>query len=130
MITDFRDLKFVVIEKELNMRNIIMKILRDNGAHRLEAFPSVVAAIPFLREFPVEFIICEMEQTPVDGVGLAHALRTGKVKVNAKTPLLLVSGSKDMDKIKEAIAAGANNILVKPFSAVDLTKRVKMTLGR
>lgn len=75
-------------------------------------------------------IICEMEQSPIDGAGLAYALRSGKIKGNQRTPLLLVAVNNDMGRIKEAISAGANNILLKPFSATDLVKRVKMTLYR
>ncbi|MBF0560801.1 MAG: response regulator [Alphaproteobacteria bacterium] len=124
------DLKFVVIETNFDMRNMTLKILREAGANRLEAFSALMSAITFLREFQVDLIISEMEQTPIDGVGFAHALRSGKVKMNAKTPLLLVSATKDIDKIKEAIAAGATNIIVKPYSANDLIKKVKQTLGR
>ena len=71
-----------------------------------------------------------MEQSPIDGAGLAYALRSGKIKNNQRTPLLLVAINNDMGWIKEAIGAGANNILLKLFSATDLLKRVKMALYR
>ncbi|MEO5374313.1 MAG: response regulator [Alphaproteobacteria bacterium] len=121
--------KMVVIETDVNMRNMIMKILRDVGADRVEMFPGISNALPFLRDNEVDLIICQMEQSPIDGTGLAHAMRAGKVKANIRTPLILVAIDNDMAKIKDAITAGANNIVLKPFSANEMVKRVRKTLS-
>lgn len=121
--------KMVVIETDFDMRNMIMKILRDVGADRIEVFNAINNALPFMRDNEVDVIICELEQSPIDGTALAHALRAGKIKANAHTPLVLVASSNDMARIKEAIAAGASNILLRPFSAADLVKRVKKTVS-
>lgn len=121
--------KMVVIETDFDMRNIIMKILREVGADRIEVFNAINNALPFMRDNEVDVIICELEQSPIDGTALAHALRAGKIKANTHTPLVLVASSNDMARIKEAIAAGASNILLRPFSAADLVKRVKKTVS-
>ena len=46
-----------------------------------------------------------------------------------ETPVLMVSGQSNKDDQSTAMAAGANDYLVKPFSLDDLSKRVKSMLS-
>ncbi|MBF0095198.1 MAG: response regulator [Alphaproteobacteria bacterium] len=124
------NVKIVLIEASLDMRNMMVKILRDQGANRLEPFNNVVPALTFLKESSVDLILCEMEQSPLDGTAFAQALRSGKAGPNTQTPLLLTAADNDMARIKEAIAAGASNILLRPYSAADLVKRVRKLANR
>ena len=130
MTGDLANVKIVLIVSSLDVRNMIMKLLRDQGVNRLEPFNNVVPALTFLREVSVDLILCEMEQAPIDGVTFAQTLRSGKVPANTQTPLLLVASADDMARIKEAIAAGASNILLRPHSAADLIKRVRKLAHR
>lgn len=130
MSRELSSLKVVMIEANLDMRNMMLKILRDQGVSRLEPFNNVIPALTYLKEGTVDLIICEMEQTPLDGTAFAQALRGGKAGPNTQTPLLLTASDSDMVRIKEAIAAGASNILLRPYSAADLMKRVKKLVIR
>lgn len=126
MPQDLADLKIVVIEADFEMRTQIMKALRDNGARHTETFGTITQAIAYLREAAVDVIISEMDLAPIDGAGFAYALRKGKLPPNKKTPLLLIGIAAQAERIKAAIEAGANNILLKPFSPADLLKRIRV----
>ena len=47
------DVKLVIVDADLNLRNMVMKILRDAGAQRMEAFGTVTQAVAYLRETEV-----------------------------------------------------------------------------
>jgi two-component system chemotaxis response regulator CheY len=46
-----------------------------------------------------------------------------------KLPFIMATGQRDKDQVKQAIDAGVNNYIVKPFSVADLRKRVAAVLG-
>lgn len=58
-----------------------------------------------------------------NGLDILQAIRAGQTQVPAGTPVIMISG--DLRKESEAIQAGADVFLMKPFSPRELSHQVK-----
>ena len=76
----------------------------------IETTDSALAALERIRSMEYAAIICDAHQPRLDGIGFVKAAR----KVHSERPILLLLEKHDEDLIKQAMHAGAYDILVKP----------------
>jgi two-component system chemotaxis response regulator CheY len=62
----------------------------------------------------------------MDGLAFVKAFR----KANRTTPVIMVTNEASKARVLEAIQAGVNNYVVKPFAPETLTRRVRETLAK
>ena len=63
----------------------------------------------------------------MNGVKLVKLIRSKTLW--RKTPVLMLTGSKDANDVKDSLAAGANDYIVKPVQIADFSKRLEKFLG-
>ena len=75
-------------------------------------------------QYNPDLIITDWMMRPMDGITLAKKIRRDKESVNPYVPLILMTGFTEKHRIFEARDQGITEILVKPFKARDLYKRL------
>ncbi len=86
------------------------------------------AALDVLEEKKIDLIIADiMLSAEMSGHELCKTIK-GKEKT-AKIPVLMLSARKEMDDKLNAVDAGADDYMVKPFSPEELVKRVKLNMN-
>ncbi|WP_433296881.1 SpoIIE family protein phosphatase [Actinoplanes sp. CA-030573] len=106
--------------------------LRDHVARLLRAHWDVttavdgVAALELAERQRFDLVLTDIMMPRLDGFGLIAALRAGER--TRDVPILALSARAGEDASGEGLAAGADDYLVKPFSARDLTARVRANL--
>ena len=76
----------------------------------IETADSALAALERIRSSDFTAVICDAHQTRIEGIGFVRAVR----KARPECPVLLVLEKKDEDLIRQAMQAGAYDILVNP----------------
>ena len=71
---------------------------------------------------PPDLVLSDVSMPRLDGFGLLRALRSNEA--TRTVPLILISGRAGQDSIVEGLESGADDYLVKPFSARELLARV------
>lgn len=71
-----------------------------------------------------DLIITDWIMEPMDGLELTRMIRRDRRAPNPYVPILLMTGFSAKNRVENARDAGATEFLVKPFSAMDLYKRV------
>jgi len=120
-------MKFLLIDDSRTMRNIQKKALSEfEGAEFVEAGDGVEAMAAVARE-PGGFaiVLSDWNMPNMDGLEFTKKFR----EQNKTTPVIMVTTEGEKAKIVEAIRAGANNYVVKPFTTEILLERVRKTLG-
>jgi PAS domain S-box-containing protein len=84
------------------------------------------AALDAVRAGPPDLVISDVMMPGLDGLGLVTALRADAR--TAAVPALLLSARAGPEASIEGLRAGADDYLVKPFSAVELLARVRSNL--
>jgi len=70
----------------------------------------------------IEFIITELDLSGMSGMELLTKVRSHPATKDV--PVLIVTGDAEQSKIVEAVKAGANNFIVKPFSSQTLQSKI------
>ncbi|MBG6071043.1 MULTISPECIES: ATP-binding protein [unclassified Polaromonas] len=106
----------LVADDNADMRQYVVRLL---GAHyRTEAVPDGEAALAAARERTPDLILTDVMMPRLDGFGLLKALRA-----NARTsavPVIMLSARAGEESRIEGLQKGADDHLVKPFSAREL----------
>lgn len=112
----------IVIEDEAQIRRFLRTTLASEGYQVIEAETGKQGLIEAATRKP-DLIILDLGLPDMDGVEVIKALR-----VWSSVPIIILSArSQESDKIS-ALDAGADDYLVKPFSAGELLARIRVAL--
>lgn len=119
-------MKIMLIDDSRTMRNIQKNTLADLGyidvveaCNGMDALSKVKAEIP-------DLILLDWNMPVMDGMTFLKSFRTD----NKATPIIMVTTEAEKTRVIEAIKAGVNNYLVKPFTPDQLKERIAQTLAK
>ena len=115
--------KVLVVDDSAVMRQIIKKNLKELGfADPLEAEDGA-AGLKKAGEEGVDLIVSDWNMPNMTGLEFLKAVRADdKLK---GTNFIMVTSEADKEKIMEAVQAGVNQYIVKPFNAMQLEEKIK-----
>ena len=114
----------LVVEDDLPVQNLITVTLKAEGYRFLTAQTGQAAVITAATHNP-DIILLDLGLPDLDGVEVIRRVRSW-----SNVPIIVISArSEDPDKI-DALDAGADDYLTKPFSVAELLARLRVTLRR
>lgn len=113
--------RVLLADDNSDMRQYLARILEDE--HDVEAVADGQAALEAVRARPPDLVLSDIMMPGLDGFELLKALRADK-QLKA-IPIILLSARAGEESRVEGIDAGADDYLVKPFSARELLARVR-----
>jgi two-component system, chemotaxis family, chemotaxis protein CheY len=119
-------MKILLVDDSKTMRNIQKKILETIGGIEFTEASDGVEALGQLGKGPFNVIIIDWNMPNMDGITLVSRIRTS----DKKTPLIMVTTEAEKNRIIDALKAGVNNYVVKPFTPETLVGKVKATLAK
>ena len=117
--------RIIYVEDDDLIADVVRTILKDAGhivgviTHGTLAFATIAVKTP-------DLVILDRKLPGMQGVEILCALR--RLPQLYLTPVLMLSATGGEDAIDEAMGAGANDYLVKPFTPEDLVARVDQVL--
>ena len=116
--------QILVVEDDSPIRNLITTTLKTNNYRYLTA-GNGESAISQTASHNPDIILLDLGLPDIDGVEVIKKIRTW-----TNTPIIVISArTEDADKI-EALDAGADDYLTKPFSVDELLARLRVTVRR
>ena len=117
-------LMILVVEDDKSVRNLIVTTLRTHG-YRYQEAPNGDQAIAQASSHNPDVILLDLGLPDLDGVEVIRRIRSW-----SNVPIIVISArSEDTDKI-DALDAGADDYLTKPFSVEELLARLRVTQRR
>ncbi len=114
----------LVVEDDKPVRTLITTTLKANGYRFIEALTGEEAILQATSHNP-DIILLDLGLPDMDGVEIIRKVRTW-----SNVPIIVISArSEDSDKI-DALDAGADDYLTKPFSVDELLARLRATQRR
>lgn len=115
-------MKILVVDDFSTMRRIVKNILKQVGYENVEEAEDGVQAYAKLKNGSFSFVISDWNMPNLDGLGLLKMVRNDP---NLKElPILMITAEAEKDKVLEAIKAGVNNYILKPFTAEVLKEKM------
>jgi signal transduction histidine kinase len=112
--------RIVLADDNADMREYVARLLGETW--RVEAVVDGQAALEAVRREPPELVLTDVMMPRLDGFGLLRALRAEPR--TRLLPVILLSARAGEESHVEALGEGADDYLVKPFSARELLARV------
>jgi two-component system chemotaxis response regulator CheY len=117
----------MIVDDQQSMRSICRFILGQLGFRDIVEARSGRDALGKLDATHVDLIISDWNMEDIDGLTLLKVVR--KHPRTQGTPFIMATGRSDKEQVKEAIAFGVNNYIVKPFDALTMKKRIEAVIG-
>ncbi len=117
-------LRIIIADDNADMRDYLYRLL--SPFWYIEPVSNGRQALAALEREPADLVITDVMMPDMDGFELVQAIRASE-KFNS-TPVLLLSARAGEEARAEGIETGANDYLVKPFSARELCARITSLL--
>jgi CheY-like chemotaxis protein len=123
-------MRILVVEDNLNSAALIKQMLLAAGALEIVVASNGADARPILSSFKPDVLVTDRRMPVEDGIALITAVRQAARTPNAGVPnpampIVVVSGDCAPGAVREALGAGIDAFVVKPFSFDSLIKRVE-----
>jgi two-component system chemotaxis response regulator CheY len=116
-------MKALVVDDSRAMRAIIAGILRDLGFETAEAGDGT-AALDGLRAGPADLVVLDWHLPGMSGPEIVRAIRA-EPAWNA-VRVLMITTEVDPARVREALEAGAQEYLMKPFTADHIRDKIAL----
>ncbi|MGA1858272.1 response regulator [Azospirillum sp. 11R-A] len=120
-----RNATILLADDNADMRSYVERLLTAAG-YRVETVGDGVAAVETAKAAPPDLVLSDVMMPHLDGFGVIAALR-GHPHTR-DLPIILLSARAGEESSIEGLQAGADDYLVKPFSARELLARVEGAL--
>jgi two-component system, chemotaxis family, chemotaxis protein CheY len=118
--------KFLVVDDYLSMRRMVKSVLNDLGYSNVTEADDGSTALPLLQAGQFDFLITDWNMPGMPGLDLLKAVRANARL--AKLPVLMVTAEAKREQIVEAVQAGVNGYIIKPFTAEVLKEKLAKIL--
>ena len=116
-------MRILVVDDFASMRKIIKGLLKQIGFQNIEEADDGSTALEKLKIGEFDLVICDWNMPKVPGIEVLKAVRNDpRLK---DLPFLMVTAKAKKDNVMEAVKAGVNQYIVKPFTAETLQKKIE-----
>ena len=121
-------MRVLLVDDSRTMRNIQKKILNALGNVQFAEARDGVEALKILASTPEAFnlVLVDWNMPNMDGHTLVRRIR----EKDKTTPLIMCTTEAEKARVIDAIKAGVNNYIIKPFTPETLIERVTTTLSK
>ncbi|MFG7490617.1 ATP-binding protein [Methylorubrum rhodesianum] len=116
--------RVVLADDNADMRAYVERLLGQD--HEVVAVADGAEALEALRAGPANLLLTDVMMPVLDGIGLTRAVRADPSLCTV--PVIILSARAGAEAGVEGLEAGADDYLVKPFSAAELQARVRANL--
>jgi len=119
-------MRIMLIDDSKTMRNIQKSVLKQLGYTEIEEACDGQDALSKVAAFKPELCLVDWNMPNMDGLTFVKTFRES----DKTTPLIMVTTEAEKTRVIEAIKAGVNNYVVKPFTPDLLSERISETLAK
>jgi len=116
--------KVLVVDDEPQIRRVMRVILSGENYDFLEARSGQAALLRF-REFLPDLVVLDLNMPGMSGLETCRAIRE-----TSDVPIIVLTVRREEDEKVEALDAGADDYVVKPFGKHELLARIRAALRR
>ncbi len=117
-------IKVLVVDDFPTMRRIVKNLLKQIGFENIDEAEDGVQALNKLRGGSYGLVVSDWNMPNMEGIDLLRNVRQEPEPLK-NVPFLMVTAEAEKEKVIEAIKAGVDNYIVKPFTAEVLKEKLE-----
>ena len=115
----------LIVDDDQDLVNLLERILEEEGYQVAKAYDGNSAIALLEREYRPDLIVLDIIMPGVDGFEVLDFVRR-----RYDIPVIMLTAKRDVTTLIEALNAGADEYIRKPFSRLELLARIKAKLRR
>ncbi|MEY5011368.1 MAG: hypothetical protein RLZZ253_2507 [Verrucomicrobiota bacterium] len=115
-------MRALIVDDSKTVRMVLAKSLRESGFEVLEAEDGQVAIDRLYQGEPVDLMLVDWNMPVMNGYELVCAVRANVLLSHIR--IMMVTTETSMTQVEKALAAGANEYLMKPFTKEQLLEKL------
>ena len=116
----------MLVDASRTIRNIEKNVLAQLGYTDIVEAGDGQEAIDLLQQETPDLVLMAWNMPDMDGITLVRKVR----ETNQTLPLIMCTTEAQKDRVVEAVKAGVNNYVVKPFSVESLAEKIDQTMAQ
>ena len=121
-------MRFLIVDDSSTMRRIIINTLNKLGYSDFLEAANGREGLDRMVDGHVDLIITDWNMPEMNGIDFIRAVRTSPS--GKGVPVLMVTTNAAKDDIVEALKAGVNNYVVKPFTAETIKEKIDAVMAK
>jgi two-component system chemotaxis response regulator CheY len=121
-------LKVLIVDDQNSVRQMTRMILEEIGVRTIHEADNGKNALAVSSVQPLDLVISDFNMPEMDGIEFLRGMRGHPM--SRKVPFILLTGRGDRELVVKAAQAGANNYLIKPFTAAILREKIEQVMGK
>jgi two-component system, chemotaxis family, chemotaxis protein CheY len=118
------NMKVLIVDDFATMRKIVRNVLKQIGFTNMTEADNGKNALKILKKENIDLILCDWNMPEMPGIDLLKAIKSDDDLKNI--PFVMVTAEAQKDNIIEAVKAGVNSYIVKPFSAETVNEKLNI----
>ena len=119
-------MKILLVDDSRTMRNIQKKTLESLGGELSEAGDGVEALAVIATSQGFDLMVVDWNMPNMDGITLVTKVR----EADKRPPIIMCTTEAEKQRVIDAVKAGVNNYIVKPFTPEAILEKVRQTLAK
>ena len=119
--------RILIVEPHKGGQAVMARRLAEEG-YRVVACGNAADAVSELHRAPVALVLSELRMSPMSGIELTRLVRDDSALRDL--PVVLITGRSDATGAVEGFAAGADDVVAKPFHFEVLVARIAQRLAK
>lgn len=122
------NMKVLVVDDFATMRKIVRNILKQIGFTNIVEADDGANALSIIKEDKIDFVVTDWNMPNMTGLELLKNIRAQE---NAKNlPVLMVTAEGLAENVVDAVKAGVDNYIVKPFTAETIQAKIEQIFAK
>jgi two-component system chemotaxis response regulator CheY len=117
------NMKVLVVDDFATMRRILRNILKQIGFTNISEADDGKTALKELKKEKFDLVLCDWNMPEMTGIDLLNTVKSDEQL--KQIPFVMVTAEAQKENIVEAVKAGVNNYIVKPFTAETVNEKLK-----
>ncbi len=119
-------MKILLVDDSRTIRNIQKNTLKTLGHEDVMEAGDGIEALACLEKDRPDLMLVDWNMPNMDGITLVRKVR----EQDKALPMIMVTTEAEKSRVLEAVQAGVNNYVVKPFNAETLAEKINATMEK
>ncbi|MBS0965022.1 response regulator [Acetobacter okinawensis] len=120
-------IKALIVDDQASIRQVLANSMAEIGFTNIAQRKDGKEALEYLDQNPTHLVISDFNMPVMDGLALLRAVRSNP-KIQ-KVAFIILTGEASKDLVQEAVKAGVNNFLAKPYTVSKLREVLEKVFG-
>lgn len=122
------NMKVLVVDDFATMRKIVRNILKQIGFTNIVEADDGVNALSIIKNEKIDFVVTDWNMPNMTGLELLQNIRAEKSANDV--PVLMVTAEGLKENVVDAVKAGVDNYIVKPFTAETVQAKIEQIFAK